>query len=735
MKKIYGIAITLALFLVAVSCTELLDQKQRDMGQIIPEGATLTIGFGVPVEVPTKATSMTHLPKIESIHVLIFDGEGTLLQVRKAITGSSVTDNYDGVSTPASGQLAYWEITNVMMSAEKRVLHFVANLPEDLVPASGSETSIFQTLAVSAPTAAYWQKVELKMIEPYKYVGGGVYDYIDDSGVFHEGAAVTGTVSGNSYIDSNNQTVNPGDYIDRNSCKIINGTGYYFYPTSDFVEESQLNKLKHLPLVRNFAQIHFKNSWEDFTVKKVALVNTPNKGLVAPFSSGSFVNEYMTGLKPVRANLSNDTYTYSPILPSGGINTDGPETEGFTFTDVSAASQEADLFMYERGIPQSDATCILVGGELEGADVYSTDSDNNKWTWFKIEITNAEDGLYFPFYRDFVYPVEIETISAAAVQYATAQAAFENAPVGDLSNSPETATLTQISDGKGLNLWVSYVDLTDLSGDKNVPLFYTFFYKPDGSDAAQYFHSSDGTETKVSFSRIKNTTLEYATGEVVKKGIIDDNHNSSYLTKVPDSRYTWYLAEVPLNAKGNYVLQSVVKAEGKVIASDVGYAATLSRKVTYTVMGQQKLGLKTSWGDDGNPQLTISLPNTLTYSTFPLTLMIEAEDCNLNPHSSTPLPVEDGVSSFDSNKRSFYFLKTISYTDYTDAPISDSQTKDFSCKFVVTRNSGHAGTVADPITQIRVIEKIEETEDRDLSWFLGGTDATVALVTGSTSTN
>lgn len=732
MKKIFYIAFALILALGGVSCTELLDQNRNDAGQRIPDDATLTIGFGVPMEIQTKAADMAHAPKIESIHVFIFDEEGTLLQVRKAEVGESVSVNYDGESNPTTGQLSYWEITNVMMSAEKRVLHFVANLPEDLVPTSGSETSIFQTLAVSAPTAAYWQKVELKMIEPYTYAGGGVYDYIDDSGIFHEGAAVIGTVSGSSYKDSNNQTVNVGDYIDRNSCKIINGTGYYFYPTSEFVEASQLKKLKQLPLVRNFAQIHFVNSWDQFIVKKVALVNTPNKGLVAPFSSGSFVDEYMTGLKPNRTNIT----TYSPILPSGGINTNGPDTEGFVFTNVDVTTQSADLFMYERGIPKTDATCILVGGELNGATVYSTDDQGNKWTWFKIEITNSRDGSYFPLYRDFVYPVEIESISAAAVQNATAQAAFIAAPVGDLSNSPETETMTEISDGKGLVLRVSYVDLTDLSGNKNVPLLYTFYYKPAGAANATYFHNtSTGDEERVTFSRVKNTTLDYATGDVIKQGIIDDDHNRDYLSMIPDNRYTWYLAEVPLNAKGNYPLQSVIKAEGKVTVDDgVPYAASLTRKVTYTVVGQQKLGLKTSWVE-GKPQLTISLPNTLTYSTFPLTLKIEAEDGNLNPTPDSPLPVEDGVSLFDSGRRSFYFLKTIDYTEYSTHALSASQTKDYVCKFDITLDSGHAGTVADPITRIRVIEKIEETDNREDSWFLGGTNATVALVTGSTSTN
>ena len=732
MKRIINIAVTLAFVLVAVSCAELLEQNRTEAGQKIPESATLTIGFGVPMDIPTKA--LTHTPNIESIHVFIFDEEGTLLQVRKANIGSSVTDNYDGISNPTTGQLAYWEITNVMMSNEKRILHFVANLPDSQVPSSGSETSIFQTLAVSAPTAAYWQKVELKMIEPYKYIGTGdyvgKYDYIDDNGVFREKASVSGTVSGSSYTDSNGQTVNPGDYIDRNSCKIINGTGYYFYPTSEFATADQLAKLKRLPLVRNFAQIHFVNQWEDFVVKKIALVNIPKNGFVAPFSNGSFVNGYMTGLKPAISDI-----TYSPILPSGGINTAGPDSEGFVFTEVGS-DQSADLFMYERGIPQSDATCILVGGELEDAAVSGTDG----LTWFKIEITNSDDGSYFPIYRDFVYPVVIEKISAAAVQYATPKAAFDNAPVGDLSGSPETATLTRIDDGKGLNLWVSYVDLTDLAGGKTVPLLYTFFYKPEGSSVTTYFHDAQGAESKVTFSRIKIPTLDYATGEVVKKGIIDSDHNSDYLSKVPDDRYTWYLAEIPLNAKGNYVLQSVIQAQGKATVSDgLPYAATLTRKVTYTVMGQLKLGLKTSWDNENNPQLTISLPNTLTYSTFPLTLMIEAEDNNLNPHSRTPLPVEAGTSLFNTDTqtrtRSFHFLKTISYTEYTEKTVSSSQTKDFVCTFVLTRNSGHVGTVADPITQIRVIEKIEETEDRDLSWFLGGADATVALVTGSTSTN
>lgn len=718
MKKIFSIVISIVLLLGAVSCTELLAPELREVKQEIPEGATLTMGFRVPTEVATKASRMASDPDIESIHVLIFDEEGTLLQVREAtLSTTRIVSNYDPDDPDQSTMVSSWSIDYVMMSAEKRILHFVANLPDNQVPQSGSETSIFQSLAVTAPQAAYWQRVTLDNILPYQYPGEGVYSYVDDDGIVQRNKSVPYTLieGSDSYKDALGYTVNKLDYIDHQGNKVVNGTGYYYVPDVG----TPLDKM--IPLVRNFARIQFTNNWSAFTLKKIALVNTPKSGLVAPFESSGFVEAYTdlvnqpTGTRPTIESLKNDNgFKYKPLLPSDGINTDLPE-----IIDVDGTT--ATLFMYERGIPATEkATCVLIGGNFDGgADVT---------TWYKIEITQ-EDGSYFPFYRDFTYIINLSKIDPSATKHTSAADALAALPVGDISNSPETATLTKISDGNGLILCVSYIDFPDLTGGRKVPLMYTFF-RESGSTKTYY---CEGDNDKVTFSREPKpgSNLGWATTETVdKKGAITDEQNSEYLSKVPDSEYQWYLAEVTLNARGDTPLQSNIHVEGKVNTKK------LSRDVTYTVMGQQELELKTT-GLSSDAQstnqapittvLSIKLPNTFGPSVFPLTLKIEAEDNNLMPTGN--LSVESGKSTFDPSKSTFYFLKTISYSEYLLSAKSAENPYVFDCEFKTTEATGKT-----PVTRIRVTEKIPENQDR-ISWLKDGDYATVDLKVGSTSTN
>ena len=721
MRRISFIAFSLAAALFAVSCEKEITLPQEDISQVFPEGATLTLDFGVAQDASTRA-DMASDPTIESIHVFVFDQNGTLVQVCKAQIGQ-VTQNYTG--TVSAATVSHWKVTGVMMSAESRTLHFVANLDDSQVPQAGSEKSIFQTLATSAPAASYWQRVTVPSILPYQYDGSGKYSYVNSNGVTVIDANVemkTGTSLGadGSYTDVKGYTVNKDDYIDATSAKIVNGTGYY-------ASKATSDRLSLIHLVRNFARINFTNSWSKFTLRKIALGKTPLAGLVAPYSGTGFVNAY---LNVASTPLDIDNVTgYTPVVPSG-IDKNCPTV----FTNVTGTTNAATLFMYERPVPTTDVTCVLIGGILQGATASQKDTDGN--TWFKVELAK-ENGAYFSIYRDFTYNMTITGIDETAVKHASAKEAFDAAPVGDISNSEETSTLTQISDGKGLTLWVEYIDKIDQTGGHTVNLLYTFFY--DNGSTKTYF--CDGDNDRVTFTRVEDSssTLSPAAEETVtKKGVVSSSSNSAFVSKIPHGAesYTWYLAEVSLKAPTTSttpILKSQIEVKGSTLVSDAtGYAKDLSRKVTYTVMGTQKLGLATdalSADASGNDVvLKIKLPDTFGPSAFPMTLKIEAEDNNLTPTDN--LPVESGEPAFDSPKNSFYFLKTISYSDYQELA-SATVPYQFACNFKTTK-----ATNKTPVTRIRVTQKLEGD---DQSWFKEieeGVDyCTVDLKVGTASNN
>ncbi len=707
MKKIISLAIPIALALGFVSCQKESGLAGKEFQQELASDATLTIGFGIPEEAKTKA-DMADDPTIESIHVLIFDKEtGVLLQTCKATLGAkTVNKNYgDPTATESDVTISSWKIDGVTMTDKHRVLHFVANLADADVPVAGTETSIFQSLATTGKSASYWQRVEVPNILPYVYDGSGSYSYVDDNGVFQEDKPVkiqegSSISADGSYTDVNGFVVSQGDYIDYTSAKIINGTGYY-------ASESASSKLTNVQMIRNFARIKVKNAWSSFTLKKVALVNAPASGLVAPYAAAGFPASYTSG-SPVIESLSN----YAPLLPAEGINTALP-TEFVT----ADANQEAMLYVYERGIPTSSATSILMGGELAGATAAQQDDEGN--SWFKVEIA-LESGAYFKILRDFTYNMEIGSIDASATPHASAEDAWKSAPVGDISNSPETATLNSITDGKGLMLYVQYIDAVAMNNETVMPLLYTFVY--DNGSTKKFFND------KVTFTpeAKPGSTLPAATGATVTTS----SDVSAYT--IPDPNYTWYVALVPINAKSesNPILQSDIVVTGSVTAEDAtGYAKSLTRRVTYTVMGAQRLGLKTSGvsadAAGNTTTLSITLPNTFGPSVFPITLKIEAEDNNLAPEDN--LSVESGKSSFrpTATTNSYYFLKTISYSDYQEAAAAGYK---FDCVFKTTKATGKT-----PVTKIRVTQKL--AKDTDPNRFLDGDDATVELKVGSESTN
>ena len=722
-KTLFHIVFAILAIVAATSCNSTLEQDIPEPRPSFPEGATVTLGFCTPYGVATKATGDTDMkeePFIESMHVFFFDEDGTHLIVRKAKLSAIVRENYDPANENEFTMLSYWTVDNVDMTVDKRILHFVANLPDDRVPKMGSESSVFRSLSVEYPRASYWQRIELEDgIQPYAYDGTAYYDYIDASGVLHEHEPVPGTYDSTteSYTTTSGTTVNKGDYINVNGDKIVNGTGYYYVPAAN----SPLRSM--IPLIRNFVKIKFVNNWNKFELKKIALVNTPAEGLVAPYrtpassSAPRFETSYLwtdswtPGYIPTKEAVSGNAY--APVLAAAGID-GNPLPAGF----IEPASQEATLFMYERGLPSvGDATSILIGGLVSATgtteDPYPP-VDSNGYTWFRLEITDS-GGDYYPFYRNFTYQVSLNSIEKPGKHgHGSFKEALDHVALGNISNAKETESLTQVNDGDGLTLWVNYVDYTTVGGGSDVALIYTFY------------HDNAGTKTyypdRVQFHEKRNTTtgsnLEFATNGVATQGLITSS--SPYWDNRPTSDLNWYLAMVTLKPQSNDILQNDVEVEGATLASDPIGHRKLTRLVTYTVTRQQKLRLSiTPIGvneADRPTHLTVTLPNTLTRSAFPLSLRIESEDNCITPLDKVTAKV--GPSTFDgSTKNAYYFVKTIEYSEYESL-----ETKEFTFHFITTKATNRTAPL---VTRIKVTEN--KTDDEEHLFYTNDANATCEL--------
>ncbi len=705
MKKfIYIICVAL----LAASCTDMLDESLRGRGAIktqvseFPEGARLTLGFNVPMPVPTKA--MTETPSIRTIHVFVFSSSdvssnGALLEVQKAELGGLVDKNAIMDYTQTYGEngnnghisnfdantvLARWSV-DLMMGRGTRRLHFVANLPEDYqIPEVGTaEFSVLRSITTTGGEVAYWQMVEVENgILAYTYDGTENYQYVNSNGVLTSNAVsnVPGYVAGsyssaeggsyqykraNASGEMTTYDVGKGDYITTEGLKVLDGGGYY--ASLDLSQSVNL-----IPLIRNFARIKVKTrSSSNFRIKKAILINTPESAFVAPFddASNQFVAAYRNAgtTKPEHTTILATGY---PATIPGNSIVDGQPDEEAAIPALHNSDNTVDslyLYMYERGIPSRKATAMLVYGTLTG---YGD-------RWLKIEISDT-NGSFFPIYRDFTYDVEIKSITGTE-GYEEMSDAFDNPAIGDISNSPETATLTRIDDGNGLTLWVEYIDYTSTSTTGgNVRLLYKF-----------YKGNNNYTEDNVTL-RIDPVTGRTPAISSTSTTLTGTAYSGTADT--PDGQGGWFVVQVPLAGmdQDGITKVSTLHVEGKLDAK------TMFRDVSYSVLPKQDLTLSAtplaSENAGETTTLSVTLPPYLGYSVFPLALMIEAEANNLNPGDSENLSVESGPSLFSTGKNSFYFLKTISYSEY-----QTSQTYTVDFKTTVNGEETALGTNATTI--------------------------------------
>lgn len=670
MKKIFSIALFALLVLGAVACTDLLDADKRntDKRSTDPEnieGARVSLGFNVPMPIETKA--MTAEPTIETIHVFVFidngvSENGVLSEVQKAnpigtVNANAVKDGEGNITnTETQTMIARWQV-NLLMGRTKRRLHFVANLPADYtMPDIGdSEFSVLRSIQTTGGDVAYWQMKELENgVLAYTYDGTGKYTYVGS-----DGTTVTQYVDGRqpriagwkSYdantgiykYEHEGETYEVGkdDYITTEGHKVLDGKGFY-------ASAEVSSAVSQIAMIRNFTSIKVLTTSNNFRLDSAVLINVPEFGYAAPFDDAH--NSFVTAYRNATINQMPSHQTilssgYPATIPSNSIVTDYPAKSSVMpalhLGSGSTARDSAILYMYERGLPTEHATSLLVKGRLNGSTVSR---------WFKIEISD-ESGQFFPMYRDFTYEVNIKSISGSD-GYVTMAEAYEKPAIGDISSSPETTTLTKIDDGNGLTMWVEYIDHTSVSVNATqVTLLYKF-----------YKGSNNYTSTVVP-TIVTVDDREAAVTSVSTEAFTGPN------TQTPDGSGGWYQATVYLSGMGE---ATETKVSDLHISGTVG-AKTMYRDVTYRVITKQNFTLAntglTSQTAGDTTTLSVTLPKYLGYSVFPLTLKIEAEANNLNPGDSEKnITVDSGSSLINSSKNSFYFLKTINYTQYLANP-------------------------------------------------------------------
>ena len=680
MKKAFYILF--ALLLGVVSCNKAELETPEVKKDVEPTGlVAITMKADIPLlQAHTRALGdFSDTPSIKDIHVAVFGTSGypqayTIAEPVDA-SGNALSDY-----ATENGRTYYFKVLLPVYEGEAHV-HIIANGPASIPFVDQDEDSIMATMRSESPVGAYWARIVMP---------DGILTQLDDNGIM--------------------QTDDEGNYIPSD------GTAHLF---------------EDLVLVRNFAEIKLLI---DDTVTNLdyiswTLVNTPVSGSVAPMADG-FVDDFKD-------------YTYNA---STGRMVNGSKVyEGFLFDDYDEENKPVDFtqptdatittpvsglnFMYERPHPGSEkATCLLVKGKYTAEGL----SQDDYYTYYRIDLMDEAVGGYFPIYRNYRYQVRIHKVGNRGAR--TIAEAMNRDSGGNVSLSTEAQKLTDISDGTS-RLYVEYVEKSFTSGGKKSLWVY---YVPDVSTGVV-------DNTKITWS-IKEQGTALVEGATVTKSATSSDTGA-------------YVLEFELNDQSettDLVSKLQIKASNGVEGDD---NSTLYRDITLRVLKKMDMSLslvpKKVEGQGSSTLLNITLPDNLPSSMFPMEFYIE--DINHTLYSTGSdgtndiiVPVKTDNSIVDGKTNSFYFIRTVNESEYkTNHTISTQfkTNKDASATTIYVANEYfktqsinllNDGMYVNPVkatvpfntTSVKV--EVEFAEPDGKSWTVsGGAGVTIANIVNS----
>lgn len=605
MKRILHIT-ALFMALLGFSCAKEEDQREiaPERPDINYEGQEITVHFGVEMPEPqTKVLGET--PNITSLHVAVFGSSGYLKEYKLA--------------TPVNGYVSQEGVANkkgysvqLSITSSRVRVHLIANGPESLP--FDYESVVMSKLTSSGGQDAYWQRIIL------------------DNGIYADKEA-------EGYYDTP-----PVLTLD---------------PDFDLDTDGTTHKMALVPLVRNFAKLTVVAkpvAESNFTVNSFCVVNVPDKGSVAPYNSstGDFVmnyNEYPT-LDALSAIYPGNLPGESQIVKTY------PSESDFTNLTNGVVAAGGAVYMYERPVPVSDATVLIVNG------TYKDPSNGNNYPgYYKIDLMEGSE--YLPILRNFRYQINIQKVNRKGKS--TVSGAINGAGSADISADISTASQTGISDGKS-SISVSSTEETHPIGG-TYTLGITFV--PD-----------------VSTGTVDNSLISFELLAPESNGaVIESEDDISYDPSTGTLTYT--TTEV----------DAVHMKSQKIRIIGTSETSRLYREVTIRLLPQQTMTVScipVIEAVSGTPQtITVTIPQDLPQSIFPLQFKVEVANKTLTPNARD-LPVEPGETIVTGETgQSFQFVKTISYSAYT-AAYSDNLSS-FTCEFKsIVADSGSAVYVANP---------------------------------------
>lgn len=704
MKKLFYILT--AAVVMATACVQesipVQEQESFITTTVAPkEGDMMLVTFALSMPdaelVATQTRSQTfdntpEQPNVEAneVYVAVFGGgsnEGRGGNLQNFVKAEIVYDpqtylnppiahNLDGVfgSTP-TGQGNFLYLYNVLLplSSEPLVLDFMVGACD----ANGTPYTLDHPLPVGYEEEVMEQVYSMDRV-------CGFWQRKRISGVFPK--MVNGQYLMTTYTGSNGQTL-PAQNQD--------------YIADDIPE------LEEVILVRNFAKISFWSKEEcPFMIQGFYLVDTPKTGSIAPYSDAqgyntAYVNPRNSTAAAILGSYTGHELSYELTSGIAGKN---------WVTKWDPGQNMCYDYMYERTIPTNSEPAFAETGAILSVTwtkVYLLDDERlrqelwgNPNRYYKVSLVD-ENGAYIPILRNFRYVFEVSDITTDH-HPTSAMEAYRGEFLGDVSASVRTSMLDDLSNNKSRIVVAgrsgNNMSYTSIGAGKSFNIDFYFYPDANSSEVVVTNGKNSSAGKRVSIQTDIETNGSYPQAIAsISDVVVTHNSNGT------DNHGT---ITVTLNDSQPGIVQ---KGKLKILGQVEG-ARALYREVEFTVMEKQEFAageVQTTVtplsSDSMNREttVTIALPDGLPRDMFPLQIKIEAQNNGLTsiPDNSvepaiSALPVKYGPSAFNSNRNSYYFVKTITFDDYaTINGTSYEYTNQFPCKFKTRLSSGNATTI------------------------------------------
>ena len=651
--------------------------------------ALIKVSVNVPTTEPLGTKAMADLPSISSMRVVVFGSSGFMKESVDVDPGDFESATTNGNTT------TYAFSVHLSLSDSKNLrVHVLANCDATL---------------------------------PWKYedvvMGGSAYTTGNQDAYWYRFILPNGIVLKKEY----NAETERMEYVKN---------GNYFV-----VEDEVEDCFENLPLLRNFAKISVESTTPQLVLDPshtMAVINTPDRGSVAPYNStdGTFVTDYHT------KTYDYLKQNYPGFAPTGmRYNNTDPDQVTFYPCGKSGNTVTGGIYMYERPKPSGSSdtpSYVIVYGTYyplkEGKNLTDWKSTslpvdqrypNNSSEWLEstgvdgyYKIDFMDDDGYYAILRNFRYHIRITGVSKAGAN--SPSAAGSTGGTGDVSSSTEAAGLTDISDGYG-RIAVSYVEMTIVEQKAVVELKYKFITDAEKGDEAinNYLSSEtdgDGNPGPVTITfpeegksgPVNVIASEFSSTVTGESGTTVGSATDGYIkvcseTEDREGYRTIHFTTSAPNSEGRS--EQTIRITGKIddyksIYREVKYYLMEKQNMTVTCEADEPDGIHgNNYVEDvagEGVNVKIKIPILLPESMFPLVFYLESDQLSITPNTTKyddeNLPVATGESICDgkAGKKTFQYVKTLSYEDY--GKLVDNNGKTIVCHFK-TNKAASASTI------------------------------------------